>query len=91
MLSFVLGVLAGGVAGFYCHDEISGYLSRQMPSLRQQLANRVRTVEEATSDGLVRLRTAISTTLRNAEESLRSTNGTSAASGVGVVAETEPS
>lgn len=90
MLSFVVGIVAGTVAGFYCRDEINGYLNRQLPPLREQLANGIRSVEEGTSGVLVRLRTAISAKLRNAEQSLRTANQT-AASGAGVVSGVDPS
>jgi hypothetical protein len=90
MFSFVVGVVAGGVAGFYCRDEINGYLNRQMSPLREQLADGLRTMEEGTSAVLVRLRTAISTKLRNAEQSLRTANQT-ASSGAGVVSGVDPS
>ena len=89
MFSFVVGIVAGGVAGFYCHDEINGYLSRQVTPVREQLADGLRTMEEATSSALVRLRTAISAKLRNAEQSLR-TATKDASSGVGVISGTDP-
>ena len=89
MFTFVLGIVAGGVAGFYCHDEINGYVNRQMSPVREQLAGGLRTMEEATSSALVRLRTAISSTLRNAEQSLRAPRN-SASSGVGVISGTDP-
>jgi hypothetical protein len=88
MFSFVVGVVAGGVAGFYCHDEINGYLSRQISPVREQLADGLRTMEETTSGALVRLRTAISSKLRNAEQSLRTSK--TASSGVGVISGTDP-
>jgi hypothetical protein len=89
MFSFVVGVVAGGVAGFYCHDEINGYLSRQISPVREQLADGLRTMEETTSGALVRLRTAISSKLRNVEQSLRTSKKT-ASSGVGVISGTDP-
>ncbi len=49
MLSFVVWVVAGGVAGYYCRDEINGYLNRQIPSIRPQIAGRLQTVEEGAS------------------------------------------
>jgi hypothetical protein len=79
MLSFVAGIVAGGMAGYYCRDEISGYLNRQMPPIREQLAKAVHTVEEETSGALTRFGTALSSKLRNAEQSLRTTNHTASA------------
>jgi len=90
MLTFVVGVLAGGVAGFYCRDEINGYFSRQMLPLHEQLADSLRTTEEATSAALVRVRTAISAKLRNAEQSLQAAKQTPAGN-VGIVSGSDPS
>ena len=51
MLSFVAGIVAGGMAAYYCRDEISGYLNRRLPPVREQLANAVHTVQEGSERG----------------------------------------
>jgi hypothetical protein len=84
MLGFVIGVITGGAVAYYCRDEINSYLNRQLPTVREQLADGLHSVEECASDALVRVRTNISAKLRNGEQWLRASSqpaGNGAASG----------
>jgi hypothetical protein len=80
MLGFVVGFITGGFAAYYYRDEISRYLNRQGPALREQLANTLHSVEEGVSDALGRARTNLSDKLRHGEDRLR-TGGQRSANG----------
>ncbi len=71
MVGFVLGVIAGGLAALYYRDEINRYFQRQLPSVRERLADQLHRVEERTSDAFGRARTSVSATLRSGEQWLR--------------------
>lgn len=66
------------MAGYYYRGTITGYLDRSVPSIREQIADALHTVEEGTSDALGRLRTSVGAKLRGAEQSLRTASQTAA-------------
>ena len=91
MLGFLLGAIAGSVAGYYWRENIRDYLSHHVPDLRNRAADRLGALGERTSSALDRARSRIDTTARTAQERLRASGGGGPRQGSGFGAGSDPS
>jgi hypothetical protein len=76
MLGFLLGVIAGGLAGYYWREDIRDYMSNRVPDLRNRAADGLGTLGERASSALERARSRIDSTVRTGQERLRATGRT---------------
>ena len=83
MLGFLLGVIAGGLAGYYWRGNIRDYVSTRVPDLRNRAADGLGTLGERASTVLERARTRIDTTVRTGQQRLRTTGRTEGEPGQG--------
>jgi hypothetical protein len=90
MLGFILGALAGGVAGYYWRENIRDYVSSRVPDLRNRAAEGLGTLGERASTALDRARSRIDTSVRTGQERLRAT-GEAGGGGPGHGSEAGPS
>jgi hypothetical protein len=79
MLGFILGAVAGGLAGYYWRDNIRDYMFDRVPGVRKRAAEGLGTLGDRASGALDRARSRIDTAVRTGQERLRP-GGTTAAS-----------
>jgi hypothetical protein len=71
MFGFLLGAVAGGIAGFYWRDRIRHYMSDRVPDLRERAAEGLGTLGDRASGALDRTRSRLDTAVRAGQERLR--------------------
>jgi hypothetical protein len=71
MIQFILGALAGGVAAWYWRQDIEGYVSEKVPSLRAKAAESLEAIEKRTEDMMDKAKTGVVTKLRAGGDALR--------------------
>jgi hypothetical protein len=94
MLGFLLGAIAGGLAGYYWREDIRDYLSNRVPDLRKRAADGLGTLGERAGSALAQARSRIDTTVRTGQERLRATGakaGSVPRRGSGLGAGSDPS
>jgi hypothetical protein len=75
MFGFIVGVIAGGLAGYYWRDRIRTRLDRT-PELRERAAERLGQLGERAGTALNRARDEIEKGVRAGQEKLRSPGST---------------
>jgi hypothetical protein len=75
MLGFIVGAIAGGLAGYYWKDRIRGYVNRT-PEMRDRAADRLGELGDRASTALDRARSEIERGVRAGQERIRSTGTT---------------
>jgi hypothetical protein len=68
MLGFLLGAIAGGVAGYYWRENIREYVSKRAPELRKRAADSLGTIGERAGSALDRARSRIDSSVRTGQE-----------------------
>lgn len=93
MLGFLLGVIAGGLAGYYWRENIRDYMSTRAPDIRNRAADGLGTLGKRASSALDRARSRIDTAVRTGQQRLRATSRTEegARQGSGFSAGSDPS
>lgn len=81
MLGFVFGALAGSFAAYFYRDQISHYVNRQFPALRDRAVDGLGTIGHRANTALDRARTSIDSTVRASQERLRATGTTETTGG----------
>jgi len=71
MIQFILGALAGGFAAWYWRQDIEGYVSDKVPSLRAKAADSLEAIEKRTEDMMDKAKTGVVQKLRAGGDALR--------------------